>query len=639
MAALLAGSLGLVYWRYQQVGLPSTTLLLLLLAGWLTAFTLAAWGAGIWLVRRLAPGGLPRPLHGLLQLALGTAALAMAAGVLAAAGILAVWGLGVVLLLAVLVGLASFKSWVPWRCSRTRKGRTALALVPLALVLPAVAALSPFYDQWNYHLGLPFQWLQARSLVVFPRHAFTYLPATASLLYTYPLAFLGPWGAQALHWLAAVFLVLAAGSLAYRLRGPRAALLTSAVLGTAPVVLESATWAGADLFAAAFALAAWLPIFARGDLGPRAWLASGALAGAACGSKLLGLATVLPPLVVAALSLPRPLTEKLRALASLALGSLATFGPWLVRNLWLTGDPFYPFGSWLMAQLGGAANPTARLATGLMGGEVSARDPLAALTLSTFAPKGFAGEVGPMFLALLPLALAATATRRDRRLPVLLAASAAGVLGWAAGPTRARYLLPVLPLLAVTCGCGWVLLRRQLSPVLRRVFSWSLAFGLLWSAERGLKETWWLQQGSALGFLPTDALAQRYVSYWGALRWVNEELPPEAKVVLVAEARLFGWERPILAEDPFHQPLLTELAMRNSTPEGMRDALEAMGVTHLLVNWAEAARMATMNGRQDYFSDDPTIRQQVHTFLATYAQAWREERPVTLYRLRRREGP
>lgn len=244
-----------------------------------------------------------------------------------------------------------------------------------------------------------------------------------------------------------------------------------------------------------------------------------------------------------------------------------------------------------------------------------------------------------MFLALLPLVLGAAVMRLDRRLSMLTAASAAGVLGWAMGPTRARYLLPVLPLLAVAGGSAWVAVRRKLSPVLRRVFFGALAFGLLWSAERGLKEMWWLQQGSALGFFPRDALDQRYVSYWPALRWVSEELPPEAKVLLVAEARLFGWERKILAEDPFHQPLLTELAMRTGTPEGIRDALEAMGVTHLLVNWAEAARMATMNGRQDYFSDDLTIRRRVHTFLTTYAQVWRQEPPVTLYRLRRREEP
>lgn len=237
-----------------------------------------------------------------------------------------------------------------------------------------------------------------------------------------------------------------------------------------------------------------------------------------------------------------------------------------------------------------------------------------------------------MFFALLPLA--AWAALEKRRARVFLAAALAGVLGWAFGPLRGRYLLPVLPLLAITSGWGWAHLRHQVSRSVLRLFSLFLAFALGWSWARGLSPLWFQQVATTFGFASQEEVLRKYFSCWPGLKLVNEALPGTAKVLLVGESRLYGWQREILVEDPFHQPFLLELAATTSSPAGLAWKLKSLGVTHVLVNWAEAQRMATMNRRQDYFGEDPVLRQRITTFFANYTTLLAQEPPVSLYQLR-----
>lgn len=61
-------------------------------------------------------------------------------------------------------------------------------------------------------------------------------------------------------------------------------------------------------------------------------------------------------------------------------------------------------------------------------------------------------------------------------------------------------------------------------------------------------------------------------------------------------------DRDLMVEDPFRTPLLAELANAAADAEGLAAELQRRGVTHLLFNQHEAARMARIAGRDDYFA-------------------------------------
>lgn len=71
------------------------------------------------------------------------------------------------------------------------------------------------------------------------------------------------------------------------------------------------------------------------------WAIPGALAGAAAAVKLNGLAAGLSCALM--LLFNRSPRRQLKALFTLALGSLTTLGPWLVRSYVATGNPLFPF--------------------------------------------------------------------------------------------------------------------------------------------------------------------------------------------------------------------------------------------------------------------------------------------------------
>ncbi|MFH1177442.1 MAG: hypothetical protein V1750_08550, partial [Acidobacteriota bacterium] len=256
--ALLA-CFGAVIMRYQAVNSPQPLVTLLLAIVFLALFTLAAFGAGrpVW----SWAGGGDRLTAGSLTivLAAGAGVLMAAAAAASLAGVLHPAVLIALALLAVASGAHGlFRLSFQWRPSLPGALRAPMAILVMAaaVTLPVTTVLSPFYDQFNYHLAFPFQWLQAGHLVVYPRHSYSFLASNMGLLYTYALATVGSWGGQSLHWWMGALATLGAGALAGRLGGPRAGLWAGAIFAATPAVLVPATWAGADLGVAAFAAAA-----------------------------------------------------------------------------------------------------------------------------------------------------------------------------------------------------------------------------------------------------------------------------------------------------------------------------------------------------------------------------------------------
>ncbi|RMF72981.1 MAG: hypothetical protein D6738_09945, partial [Acidobacteria bacterium] len=341
---------------------------------------------------------------------------------------------------------------------------------------------------------------------------------------------------------------------------------------------------------------------------------AGLFAGLAVGTKLTGAVTVAIPAGLLVVGLPlaaarrRGPTHAAAAAALFGGSALVAFAPWAIRNAVVAGNPLHPYlGAWFAT--GQAAAPAARIGS-------AALDPAGLVLAPTFGvldPRGAAGVVGAAFPLALVAALVLLVARHDgvarRRAAPLLLAVVAGTAGWSLLEPLGRYLAPVLVPAAALGGAAAAALARAARTAAaagRRALAAAavgvLVLAMLWGLPAGLDAVTWRRVATAFGHGPLDAELRRGASYWPAVPFVRDELPADARLLMVAEARTFAIDRDPVVEDPFEWPLLLVLAEESPTPEALASVLREQGITHVLFNAAEAARIARINGREDYWA-------------------------------------
>lgn len=639
VAFLLAAAV--VLWLYQEVAPPSSLALLLTVVVWLGSLTLAALGAGSFFSSWLPE--MPLLARWVITLALGSGVLLAVALVLGFAGLLSFWLLLLVFFLFFVAGARQLADALRHHriSGRFPSGAWWFVIPPAIFSFLAAATASGFYDQLNYHLAMPFHWLRHGQLFVFPRHDYSFLPSNMSVLFTYALGFLPVWAAQVLHWWMGALAVAGVAALARTLGASGA--WAGAVFACTPAVVLSATWAASDLGVVAFGVAAWLVVVfaAPQKKNWRLWTLAGTLAGLAAGCKLLALATVVAPVGLAVLLSPFVLrapgfrwAAAARWVGCYALGVAVTLGPWLVRNAVVAGNPLFPVLS--SSPVGGGAENLANAGgSALASLEALVRRGLQGFSLGTFSPQGAAGLIGPVYLMLLPVVLVWVWPRRREVAALLALGFVAAVLGWSVMPQLPRYLLGGLALGAALGGAAWEDLLRSWPERVARWLRVLLSVGLMWGAVAGLSPEVVMRWGVTLGQLDREQWLTNTVDYWPAAQFINHELPAQVKVLLVAESRSMYIDRDVVVEDPFKKPLLCELADTLPSAEAMAQALARMGVSHCLVNWKEAQRMAALNRREEYFGQaSPEGKKRLDDFFRHWLEPLFRHGHVEVYSLR-----
>ena len=109
---------------------------------------------------------------------------------------------------------------------------------------------------------------------------------------------------------------------------------------------------------------------------------------------------------------------------------------------------------------------------------------------------------------------------------------------------------------------------------------------------------------------------RRWISYYPAIRHINDDLPQNSKVLFVGEPRSFYVDPPVVIEDPFRTPLLIELAASGLSAQGIAVHLKDLGVTHVMVNTHEMPLGARLRGVDDYWAGtSPPQRVVIDEFL------------------------
>ncbi len=612
-------------------------------AVWIGVWTLAALGCGRPLTRILNAGTDASWESEVMAAIAGSAVLVGCAAVLSTVHLFRPWPLLMALLALALAGVVDVvRHPLPWPAIELRFG-PLLGLGAVAVLI--ATSVSPFYDQWHQHLGFPWVWLQGGTIRALPHDWYSFMPVNSSLLFAYGLGTLGQWSAQLVHWWCGVVAVLATGALARRTVGGSAAIWTVWIVATTPVVLHLATTAGSDLVLAMFAAGAWLALsrtVAEGDGPLRWWIATGVCVGLAVGTKYIALGTVAIPIAFGAVVLHRPWRRDVEGrrfvphAALAAVTAAVTFSPWAVRNFWATGNPLFPFANRLFAStLRAPFEVAGGFSTTLSGLDPSIGHLVRGLDLASFTASidGFP-SIGFLYIALVALPVVAwPRLRRRPGMPALAAGTVAGVGFWLVTMHVSRYLVPVLVPMSVLLGAALGDLTNRLSAGLRAsvgvLVGWLVALTLAGSMTPiGMERL-----GAALGVVSIDPLLARWVSSMPSLEAVAS-LDDDAVVLLVAEARALGFERPVLFSDPYRDPLLLDLVRSSASREQLVDTLTAAGVTHVLANRWEAVRSSRLRGNERFFVvADPRVEGLLADFCSRCLDPVWTAPGLVLYRL------
>lgn len=504
-------------------------------------------------------------------------------------------------------GEEAVSPWTPIELLPTLALLLALGSCFLVATNPTVS-----WDGSTYHLTLPRLFLEHGGFRPVPMNVYSNWPLGTELLFAPALAFVDHALAKLLHF-GFGLLVLRTLFLAARPWGRALAWLAVGLLLANGVVLFELRVAYVDLASAFYLLAGLLFLDrALGNEGkegnPRSlsWVAmAGLCGGLLAGVKITGgvaaafLGVLLLPMLIRRRGSDPPDGEPERGIgawkgvAAFAVPAALLALPWLVRNAVLTGNPAYPF----LWELWGGPDWSSELGEQLSAwqrGIGMGREPLDYLLLPLrvvlFGGRGyenFDGELGLHWLLAIPLALWACLRgegggRSLARRAVLV--SALSFVFWALSSQQMRFLIPILPLLALasTLGAATLGARRAGGRIGSGVV---LALGslvfivFLFVVERPL-----LQAGAShlrLYLQPgfeTDPMAAR-PPVFDAI----DQLPEDARLLMINTNQGFYSSREYLA-DSFFEASQVSHWLDTPSPEEVARRLGERGISHVLVD-------------------------------------------------------
>ena len=472
--------------------------------------------------------------------------------------------------------------------------RVLIGIGTAIVLLAAIGALTPpaAQDALVHHLALPKTLIALGRYEELPYNYFSYFPAGMEMLYLYALLTGGAGMATLLH-LGFGVMTVALIATAGRSLGlsTRARLMAAVAFVSVPTVWMEMTWAYVDLALAFFVTLAVMAML-RYRAGRRLeWLC---VAGVALGGALsikftaLALFLLLPTLAVVMVREQRDATPRRAALAVIALvaPALATGGVWLLRNMIYTGNPIFP----LYVDLIPSRNPGWDAFRGQVVSEVLQRYggtdktvidyALTPFKLSFLARYGVAeyydGIVGPFFIAAVPLV--ALMRRWPIEVRYLLGFSTGYFLVWLFTSQQVRYLVPVLPALAMAIAAvlDRIAARRLVAAVALAIFIANAAVIVRYFIEFRYGEL-------AAGRLTREAYLRNQFDYYPFYEFINAKTPVSSRIFLVvASNQPYYLERDYFGDAVFEDYTLRRIVRHAPTPAAIAAELRAMRITHLL---------------------------------------------------------
>jgi len=475
----------------------------------------------------------------------------------------------------------------------------ALWLLILGVLLTQIAlGLVPPWarDELTHHLAIPRLYLLAGRIHEIPFAPYSYYPMLLDMLYAPFVLWEWDFVPKLVHGLFGVLTGLLLHAYLGRRLSPVYGLMGFFFYVTTPAVLRLMNWAYVDLGLVFFAMASLLCLLRWHETGEIRWLlVSGISAGFTLATKPNGMLVCLLLgfilIFLRARVRPRAALNTLAWAGLFTLLALVPFAPWAVKNAMQTGNPFFPAFQGLFAGAGGGEGggvggglgiwTTRELLYGERWWEIIA------LPLRIFffgrdnSAQHFDGVLNPILLLFLPWTFKGKWTE-DKKVFfgfALLYFLYAFVLV----DMRIRYILPIVPPLVILLVYGI----HNLYMEIRRP---ALLIGtvLLLVAWNGFYLVRYVQTVSPLGVLSghesREAFLTRMVPDYGAFRYINGNLPGDARIYFIFMGRRgYYCHRDYFHDSGDYPGLLLRTIRRAQGAQEVADSLRKRGLTHLLL--------------------------------------------------------
>lgn len=533
-----------------------------------------------------------------------------------------------------------------------------LALLAILIAIPVLfgflSALAPPHqsDALRYHLAAPAVYAQQGGWVYLRDSAFSNFPFTVEMLYALALVFEEDVASRLIHYAFFVLTLLGLYALGRRLHSSAAGLLAAAILANTPFVPILASWAFIEMGLAFYYLLAfygmviWMETQLRHGL-KKGWLGAyqlefepnrlailtGVFCGLALGVKFTALFLLVYIFLVMVGTWAYRVREEKRQRSqpeerfqrrewlhapdwrqplTFAVVAILVASPWYLRNLVVTGNPFFPFLNSIFRSPDWSAFEAAfyHFHAGQKGGlgllsQMSWLERLSDLvTLPWRATVQHLGnwQISPLYF-IYTILLVVFVRRLSRAAKACLWSGLYFFLVWAYTYRDNRFLLPVLILLALAFGVTFAQLGRRPARRLRLpavVLIIFLVHGCL-SMVMNLCVEQYPFAVVAGRQSREDFLASR-LDYWRAFQFLNRLPEPldQAKVLMTGEYRPYYCRRAYIANDWFNTPVLIRYLRETGGIPQLIQRLREEGVKYVLVNNRELAKQGGSYGF--YFS-------------------------------------
>jgi len=483
-----------------------------------------------------------------------------------------------------------------------------IAFVALFLVLLFLAAFMPpmDYDDLEYHLGAPAQFLKSGRINFLKYNVYSNFPLNAEMLYLLSMTLLGsPTSGAILGKIINIFLALCTALAVYafgrRFFSSRAGLAGAAVFFISPWTLGlCAMRAYVEMGLAFYTILAIYSLFIYLDRGGGkeriGWLViSGIFTGIAMGYKYPAALFLALPLFGGTLFFTfRQGARKALCRAGLFLiPALLLFSPWLIKNFYWTKNPTYPLAYKVFGSNQWDAQRDARWRKAHSPGGFGLDD--LKKKAEFFRQRLREGRISPALLLFIPFAFLIPKFRRESL--YLLSLIVFSLLVWFYFTHRIdRFLFPMLPIAAVLSGCGFLRLDSLGRGLVAKIILLALLLFALFAAFQ-------IYPVGGLGIRVKDdeAVARWFDDLFkqnpkwnypaAAINYINNDLPQDARVLLVGEAATFYIRRRFLSSTVFDQKPLEEILKKGLGPEVVSRRLQDLGATHIFCNWREVNRL------------------------------------------------
>ncbi|MGA2221377.1 MAG: glycosyltransferase family 39 protein [Verrucomicrobiia bacterium] len=524
-----------------------------------------------------------------------------------------------------------------WPRSDRGWAKLMLACLIAAALLNLLSAMTPpfEYDELEYHLGAPAEYIKAGRITALPHNFYSNLPQLTEMLYLLALKMSSGVAAKLLHWSLGLLGAVAMYAVATRLWKREVGVTAAALFYCIPLMQDLSETARIDLATTFFAVLAFGSLL--GWLQDRRdnrylWL-SALMAGGAVATKWTAIPVVLLPAGVFVLVSRRSVFLA----ACYWLLAAAVVLPWLMKNWLFMGNPVYP----LLDSVFHSPHWSAEQAA------LFAQKHYASFNWNGWAQ--FAGLVWqysfaesfalPLLLMTAPLILLLRNVTPSARRSGWLFVVAYG--GWFLLTFRPwRFLFPIFPLAAMTGAYALHVAARGrfVRTIARAAVTAVVVVGLAEEASVTLVDEQDYKRlppqmnfvQYALGQVSREEFVERMGGgMFEPILWMNRNLPADATVLYAGEARAYYARNRVLWSTALDQSPLEAMMRQAHDARSLFDLMRDLHITHIYVNTYELNRLRNSYG---YLANiDQSL---LNEFLSSYMQPVHAWGPCTVYGLK-----